>query len=64
MDLTGRDHLAYRGAYAPVKGVVDGDLCNQFALLPMGKQAQIAQELDRSTAEVLKKGETAAGHAW
>lgn len=30
----------------------------------MPKQAQIAQELDRTTAEVLKKGETAAGNSW
>ncbi|KAL8292884.1 hypothetical protein RQP46_000578 [Phenoliferia psychrophenolica] len=62
--LVGRDHLAYRGSYAPVKAVVDGDLCNQFALLPMQKQGQIAQELDRTTAEVLKKGETIASSSW
>ncbi|KAM0753797.1 Pre-mRNA-splicing factor RSE1 [Meredithblackwellia eburnea MCA 4105] len=62
--LVGRDHLAYRGAYAPVKAVVDGDLCNQYALLSMQKQAQIAQELDRTTAEVLKKGETIAASSW
>lgn len=62
--VAGRDHLAYRGAYAPVKGVVDGDLCNQFALLEMGKQGSIAQELDRTTAEVLKKGETIRSFGW
>ncbi|KAH8927209.1 hypothetical protein BT69DRAFT_1294288 [Atractiella rhizophila] len=53
--LVGRDHLAYRGSYVPVKGVVDGDLCDEFALLPMNKQAQIAGELDRTVSEVLKK---------
>ena len=47
-----------------MKAIVDGDLCNQFALLPMQKQGQIAQELDRTTAEVLKKGETAAANSW
>lgn len=62
--IPGRDHLAYRGSYAPVKSVVDGDLCNQYALLPMQKQGQIAQELDRTTAEVLKKGETIASSSW
>jgi splicing factor 3B subunit 3 len=60
----GRDHLAYRSAYAPVKGVVDGDLCAEFALLSMAKQGQIAQELDRTVAEVLKKLETAGANAW
>ena len=32
--LSGRDHLAYRGSYLPVKNVVDADLCEQFARLP------------------------------
>lgn len=41
--------------YAPVKAVVDGNLCEDFAHLPMQKQAQIAQELDRTVAEVVKK---------
>lgn len=29
--LCGRDHLSYRSAYFPVKDVIDGDLCEQFA---------------------------------
>lgn len=29
--LCGRDHLAFRSAYFPVKDVVDGDLCEQYA---------------------------------
>lgn len=62
--IAGRDHLAYRSAYAPVKSVVDGDLCNQFGLLSMQKQAGIAGDTDRTVAEVLKKLEQAAGHAW
>jgi splicing factor 3B subunit 3 len=28
--LCGRDHLAYRSAYFPVRAVTDGDLCAQF----------------------------------
>ena len=27
--LCGRDHLSYRSSYIPVKGVIDGDLCEQ-----------------------------------
>lgn len=55
LSLVGRDHLAWRGYYVPVKAVVDGDLCEQFARLPGPKQQSIAIELDRSVAEVLKK---------
>ncbi|KAM0792362.1 pre-mRNA-splicing factor rse1 [Microbotryomycetes sp. NB124-2] len=62
--IVGRDHLAYRSAYAPVKAVVDGDLCNQFGLLPMEKQASIAGDTDRTIAEVLKKLEQQAAHGW
>ncbi|CAH7667624.1 CPSF A subunit region-domain-containing protein [Phakopsora pachyrhizi] len=53
--LVGRDHLAYRGYYFPVRNCVDGDLCESFALLPMAKQQQVAAELDRSVSDVLKK---------
>jgi splicing factor 3B subunit 3 len=28
--LCGRDHMAFRSAYFPVKDVVDGDLCAQY----------------------------------
>ncbi|GAA5822982.1 hypothetical protein JCM11251_004445 [Rhodosporidiobolus azoricus] len=62
--LCGRDHLAYRSAYAPVKAVVDGDLCEQFRRLPMAKQAQIAGEVDRSVPEVLKKLDTIIAGSW
>lgn len=53
--LVGRDHLAYRGYYAPVKAVVDGDLCESYTLLPHAKQASIATELDREVGDVLRK---------
>lgn len=53
--LGGRDHLLYRGYYAPVKGVIDGDLCERFTLLPTDKKQSIASELDRSVKEVERK---------
>lgn len=53
--LVGRDHLAYRGYYAAVKAVVDGDLCESFNLLPYPQQQAIAADLDRNVGEVLKK---------
>ncbi|KAF9448327.1 hypothetical protein P691DRAFT_775506 [Macrolepiota fuliginosa MF-IS2] len=55
ISLVGRDHLAWRGYYVPVKAVVDGDLCETYAKLPGSKQSAIAGELDRSVGEVLKK---------
>ena len=55
LSLVGRDHLAWRGYYVPVKSVVDGDLCEMFARLPGTKQSAIAGELDRTVGEVLKK---------
>lgn len=53
--LAGRDHLMYRSYYAPVKGVVDGDLCERFFLLSRDGKERIAAELDRSVREVEKK---------
>lgn len=53
--LAGRDHLIYRGYYVPVKGVIDGDLCERFAGLASEKKMQIAGELERSVREVERK---------
>lgn len=38
-----------------MKSVVDGDLCENFNLLPYNKQQGIAGDLDRTVGEVLKK---------
>jgi splicing factor 3B subunit 3 len=53
--LTGRDHMAFRSYFGPVKEVADGELCELFAALPLGSQRTIAADLDRSPGEVLKK---------
>lgn len=54
--LAGRDHLIYRSYYVPVKGTIDGDLCERYALLPMDKKQMIAAELDgRSVREIERK---------
>ena len=53
--LSGRDHLTYRSSYFPVKNVLDGDLCEQYNNLEPSKQKSIAEELDRTPAEVSKK---------
>ena len=53
--LLGRDHLSFRGAYAPVKDVVDGDLCEQFAALDAEARARVAEDMDHSVGEILKR---------
>ncbi|PHH91551.1 hypothetical protein CDD83_36 [Cordyceps sp. RAO-2017] len=53
--LVGRDHLMYRSYYAPVKGVIDGDLCERYNLLSNDKKMMIAGELDRSVREIERK---------
>lgn len=53
--LCGRDHLSYRSFYIPVKNVTDGDLCEQFSSLGAEKQKSIAQDLDRTPTEIVKK---------
>lgn len=53
--IAGRDHLAFRSYYVPVKGVIDGDLCERFLRLPRDKKESIAAELDRSVREVERK---------
>jgi len=53
--LCGRDHLSFRSSYFAVKDVIDGDLCEQFAILEADKQKLIADELERSPMEVMKK---------
>jgi splicing factor 3B subunit 3 len=53
--LCGRDHLTYRSAYFPVKSAVDGDLCELYNLIPVEKRRAIAEDMDRSVAEIAKK---------
>ena len=53
--LSGRDQLFFRSAYFPVKAVVDGDFCAGFNALPAEEQRSIAEDLDRSPADIAKK---------
>ncbi|KAJ7471905.1 pre-mRNA-splicing factor RSE1 [Mycena latifolia] len=55
--LVGRDHLSWRGYYAPIKAVVDGDLCETFIHLSTETQKAISEELGCSVGEILKKVE-------
>ena len=53
--LCGRDHLAYRSKYFPVKDVIDGDFCELYTTLPYAKQRDIAEQLDRQPEDVCKR---------
>jgi splicing factor 3B subunit 3 len=45
---SGRDHLAYRSYYSPVKNVIDGDLIERFLLLPYDKKQALAASVPKS----------------
>ncbi|KAF2194857.1 hypothetical protein K469DRAFT_546523 [Zopfia rhizophila CBS 207.26] len=46
--LAGRDHLAFRSYYSPVKNVIDGDLVERFLVLNKAKRESVANQLDGS----------------
>lgn len=54
-ELVGNDSLTFRSAFIPAKGVVDGDLVDQFFLLEKKLQKEMADEIDRSITEVANK---------
>jgi splicing factor 3B subunit 3 len=53
--LCGRDHLAYRSSYFPVKNVVDGDLLEQFGSLHPDKQKIISDHLEQPIADIHRR---------
>jgi len=52
---TGREPQAYRSYYAPIKHVIDGDLCEMYGKLSFEQQKKIAEKIDRNVGEVIKK---------
>uniref|UniRef100_A0A6S8VTF1 DNA damage-binding protein 1 n=1 Tax=Chaetoceros debilis TaxID=122233 RepID=A0A6S8VTF1_9STRA len=52
---TGREPQAYRSYYAPIKHVIDGDLCEMYGKLSFEEQKKVADKLERNVAEVVKK---------
>lgn len=50
--LCGRDHLAFRSSYFPIKNVIDGDLCERFMSLDLEAQTKIAEEMERQVGEI------------
>ncbi|KAF2396395.1 hypothetical protein EJ06DRAFT_483794 [Trichodelitschia bisporula] len=53
--LTGRDHLIYRGYYVPVKGMIDGDLCERFVRLDRTVKERMAGDMGRTVRELERK---------
>ncbi|SCU79726.1 LADA_0B02784g1_1 [Lachancea dasiensis] len=52
--LVGRDHVAYRSYYVPVKGVVDGDMCEQFLHLYPSEQEFLVKKLKLKNVSQIK----------
>ncbi|KAF2119863.1 CPSF A subunit region-domain-containing protein [Lophiotrema nucula] len=44
--ISGRDHLAYRSYYIPVKGVIDGDLIERFLVLSRDKKEGVVAQME------------------
>eukprot|EP01041_Mallomonas_annulata_P001015 gene1015-1991_t len=53
--LCQRDHLSYRSYFQPVKETVDGDLCERYSALSYAKQKELADDVDRTPTEIMKK---------
>ncbi|KAK2952568.1 putative Spliceosome-associated protein 130 A [Blattamonas nauphoetae] len=54
ISLVGRDHLSFRSAYVPVKGVIDGDLCETFFSLERNLRERVAQDMNMSEIQIEK----------
>ena len=54
-NLCQRDHLSFRSYFQPVKDTIDGDLCERYVNLPYAKQKELADDVDRTPAEMMKK---------
>ena len=53
--LSGWDHFAYRSYYIPMRGVVDGSLCEMYFDLSLESQTNIANSMERQVDEIKKK---------
>ena len=53
--VCGRDHMAYRSSFVPVKETVDGDLCEGFGSLAPEVQKRIADGIDHTPEQIIKK---------
>ena len=49
--LSGREHIIYRSMYGPVKGIIDGDLCEEFYMLEEGKK-NVEKEIEENKEEI------------
>lgn len=47
--------MTFRSTCVPAKDVIDGDLCELFSTLEFNKQRVLAEEMDRTPPEVMKK---------
>ncbi len=50
-----RFHLIYIYIFISSKAVVDGDLCEEFSSLAYSKKKAMAEEFDRTPADIMKK---------
>eukprot|EP01057_Protomagalhaensia_wolfi_P004550 Protomagalhaensia_wolfi_Nauph_80__4549@NODE_4677_length_526_cov_21_131417_g3762_i0_p1_GENE_NODE_4677_length_526_cov_21_131417_g3762_i0NODE_4677_length_526_cov_21_131417_g3762_i0_p1_ORF_typecomplete_len127_score12_63CPSF_A/PF03178_15/9_9e22DUF1780/PF08682_10/0_079DUF1780/PF08682_10/1_6e03_NODE_4677_length_526_cov_21_131417_g3762_i0146493 len=54
VSLVAREHIFFRSACFPVKNVIDGDLLSMFPKLKPERQSWIAQQLEKTSSDVLR----------
>eukprot|EP01053_Blabericola_migrator_P001067 Blabericola_migrator_1__1066@NODE_1270_length_4934_cov_107_196014_g857_i0_p1_GENE_NODE_1270_length_4934_cov_107_196014_g857_i0NODE_1270_length_4934_cov_107_196014_g857_i0_p1_ORF_typecomplete_len1253_score244_13MMS1_N/PF10433_9/1_8e123CPSF_A/PF03178_15/8_5CPSF_A/PF03178_15/1_8CPSF_A/PF03178_15/6_4e68CNH/PF00780_22/35CNH/PF00780_22/1_7e02CNH/PF00780_22/3_9HPIP_like/PF18524_1/11HPIP_like/PF18524_1/44_NODE_1270_length_4934_cov_107_196014_g857_i03733759 len=54
VSLVGREHIFFRSAMFPVKNVIDGDLLSVFPKLKPERQTWIAQQLDKTSSDIMR----------
>lgn len=55
ISLVGRSHVSYRSSFAPVRHVVDGDLCEMLTGFSREEQESCAVGVERDLSDVLRK---------
>lgn len=53
--IVGRDHLKYRSYYAPVRNIIDGDLCERFMSLSSTEQRFLCSESKTLNPDMIVK---------
>lgn len=52
LSLVGRDHLSFRGYYAPSRNVIDVDFCKEFSTLNHDDRSDIAEKIGSTSFEI------------
>ena len=54
-NILGREHISFRSYYFPIKGVIDGDLCEEFYKKNLNIQKKITKLLREDSVDKVKQ---------